>query len=73
MRQLRKQKMTRDADGEVQVDTFDDAFEVLGLDLPDNVRRSVPSLANVATFLVQNNAFGMDEDAFTRRLEEDYD
>lgn len=75
MRQIRKQSVARDADGEAQFDSIDEAFELLGMDLPENLRRSVPSLSNVASFLVENDAFGlgMDEDAFTRILEDERD
>jgi len=75
MRHVRKQTIRRDADGEAQFDSIDEAFELLGMDLPDNLRRSVPSLSHVASFLVENDAFGMgmDEDAFTQILEDGRD
>lgn len=73
MRQVRRRTVSRDADGEVQLDSIDEAFELLGMDLPDNLRRSVPSLSHVTSFLMENDAFGlgMDEDAFTKMLEEE--
>ncbi len=74
MQHLRKQHAARrDPDGELQLDSMDEAFELLGLDLPENLRRSVPALSHVASFLMENDAFGMDEESFRRRLEEGYE
>ena len=73
MRQLNKPSVVRDADGEAKFDSVDEAFELLGLDLPERLLDSMPSLSHVASFLVENDVFGMDEDAFTRILEEDRD
>lgn len=69
----------REIEFDLEFDNFEEAFEILGLDLPMNLRKSVPSLANVANFLIDNDVFsinnmkGMDEDEFTRRLLEDCD
>lgn len=69
----------REIEFDLEFDSFEEAFEILGLDLPENLSKSVPSLANVANFLIDNDVFslsnqdGMDEDEFTRRLLEDYD
>ena len=69
----------REIEFDLEFDSFEEAFEILGLDMPENLRKSVPSLANVANFLIDNDVFsvdnvgGMYEDEFTRRLLEDYD
>lgn len=71
MRHLSKHSVARDPEGELQFDSVDEAFELLGMDLPERLMDSIPAKANIASFLVDNDVFGMDEDAFTRRLEED--
>ncbi len=68
--QQRKQRAVNDVDADICFDDPEDFFDAIGFDLPDNLRRSVPSLAHVASFLMQHDVLDMDEDAFTRRLEE---
>ena len=66
----RKRSIRLEADSDSRFDSPEDYFDAIGMDLPDSIRRSVPSLSNVASFLVKNEVLDMDEEAFTRRLEE---
>jgi hypothetical protein len=68
--QQRKQRAVNDIEMDSRFDDPEDYFDSIGFDLPDNLRRSLPSLKHVASFLVEHDVMGMDEDAFTRLLEE---
>jgi len=68
----KQQPVIRDEDFDLEFTRFEEAFDYLGLDLPESIRRSVPSMSCVGSFLVENDAFGlskdMDEKSFRRRL-----
>ncbi len=70
--QQRKQRAGKDFEMDSRFDDPEDYFDSIGFDFPDNLRRSVPSLKHVASFLMEHDVMGvgMDEDAFTRLLEE---
>lgn len=47
--------------------SFDEAFEVLGMDTADNLAYEMPSLSNIANNYEDESA-GMGEDVFSRCL-----
>lgn len=61
----------KDNDVDVEMNSYEEAFDLLGMDLPEHLRGSVPSLANVADFLVEHDALGMDEDTFDKIIKEE--